>query len=198
MSSNQSLIVHPTKGQDEVLNFALKCALQIKNSLKSCGLKYVHLKGPSATNHHVKNQLVTMNGGNFLAFGHGSPELLTITGGSPIFTISDAPYTVDKVCYFVSCCTAQKIGPETIRHGAIAFIGFLGQFFVPKYHKDDLINCITAGITCYLLGKCALDEIEKITDDAFYDLEKKLTSNGDLISAANVAHNRNEMVFLLK
>jgi hypothetical protein len=113
------------------------------------------LAGNDSVRHNVKNELAMLKGqGNFLIFGHGNAELISVCGTEPTLMMSDTHLLVGKICYFLSCCTAKKLGPQAIKDGAIAFIGFRGLFNVIPGHEDDLAEFCLKGVTEFLIGNC--------------------------------------------
>jgi len=195
---SQSLIVRPHKVKDIPLKFAKECAIQIKNFLQTNGISVKDLKGTSAYRINVINQLCGLKkGDNFLVFGHGNPDYIRVGANSPVFTIEDTVNTFEKICYFLSCCTARGIGQQAIKDGALAFIGFKDDFSVPFRYKEEMIEACLSGMKKFFLGQCTIREIEKIMDISFYENENKISKKGDFIYAALFAYNRNSLSVMI-
>ncbi len=194
----QSLIVRPHKVNDIPLKFAKECAIQIKSFLKHSGIRVKDMKGSSAYRLNVINELSTLKkGDSFLAFGHGNPDIIHVGALPPVFTIKDTKHTFEKICYFLSCCTARGIGQQAIRDGALVFIGFRDEFRVPHRYKDEMAEACLSGIKKFFLKKCSIQDIEKIMDSSFDEKEYTITRNGDFIYAAAFAYNRSSLSVLI-
>jgi len=195
----KSILVYPKDGSDEALNFARQCALLIKSELCSNGHNTTEIEGDDADEHTIVNELTSHNEGGFFAFGHGCHELFTVHEDQrPVFFLRNTPNLYNLICYFLSCCTAKKIGPSAISNGAKAFIGFTDAFtFIPNY-ESIFIECATSGIRTFFQGKCKLDEIEPITMTSFETHISILTSHREHNAARYLLVDKNAMVFLFQ
>ena len=191
----KSFFIYPDSSTESGLKFARDCALTIKEDITVKILEYV---GSKVTNKKLRSALKKNPAENFLAFGHGNDTQFTIGENEiSVFSIDDTDLLSNKVCYFLACCTGKKLGPRAIEQGAIAFFGFKENFtFTPKY-SEDFIECCTSGIRDFLLKKCTINEIEKITRKSFEDKSKHFLSINANQAAKWCDYNINSMVFLL-
>jgi len=61
---------------------------------------------------------------SFYGFGHGNNCVYTGDDETPIFDCDDCSALSGRVVYLMSCLTANGLGPEIIRQGALAYAGF--------------------------------------------------------------------------
>lgn len=195
----ESLFLFPKDSSESELNFARQCALEIKNELCGLGFDTKEIVGDDAGEQKIVNALTEKKDGNFLAFGHGNPELFSVHKDQhPIFFLRNTPHLKNLVCYFFSCCVGKKIGPAAMNDGALAFIGFKEDLeYVPDY-KSNFIECATSGIRTYLRGDCELGEIAKITNDSFNAEISRLISTQEYHAAKILLLDLSVMVFFVK
>ena len=199
MKKMESLLVYPKQGSDLGLNFARDCALIIKGILNVKTLPIKEMEGDSVSEISITGGLSSMKKGNFLAFGHGTPDSLTVhESHQPVFFVRNTDNLSNFVCYFFSCCTAKKIGPAAIKKKALAFIGFREDFlFIPNY-QQDFIECSISGIVKFLIGKCQLSEVEKITLDSYNRKIGKLINKKEFKAAQYLLHDLSSMTFFIR
>ena len=60
----------------------------------------------------------------FYAFGHGNINVYTGDMELPIFTSSECNKLQNRICFFLSCLTANELGPAIIAAGGKSYAGF--------------------------------------------------------------------------
>ncbi|MEK6902606.1 MAG: hypothetical protein AABX02_03400, partial [archaeon] len=60
--------------------------------------------------------------------GHGSPSLIAGHKNEPLVDVRSAGKLKETIVYTISCSAAKELGPECIRKGGIAFIGYEEDF----------------------------------------------------------------------
>jgi len=196
---SESLFVFPKETSEYELNFARQCAIKLKCDLCNSGIQTKEIVGDNANENEIVKELSTKHDGNFLMFGHGSPEAFTVhQDRKPIFFLRNAVHLKNLVCYFLSCCTGQKIGPAAMGNDALAFIGFKENFEFIPYYEHVFFECAISGIRKYLKGECAIHEIEKNTNDAFNAEISRLISQREYYAAQKLLLDLSVMVFLIR
>ena len=195
----KSLFVYPQDVFEPGLKFANGCAISIKDDLNKIGISIDEIIGCNATSKKVEKKLKNRKIKNFLAFGHGSEVHITVRDdGVPVFDLGQTLILKNKLCYFLSCCTGKTLGLQAIRDGAIAFIGFTEEFWFLSHYKDDFLECATSGIREFLLEKCDMKDIEKITRKRFDDKINELKSKKAYVAAGWFNYDISIMVFYFK
>ncbi len=86
-----------------------------------------------------KPEVVYMTG-----VGHGSPHVYTGHNGMPIFKKGRylREEVENKVVHFLSCYTAQILGPNFVKYGCRAYFGYSQAFVVSDLnYKDIFFRC---------------------------------------------------------
>lgn len=195
----KSFFVYPQNEFDLGLKFAKSCATSIKKDLKNNGISIDEIIGCNATSKKVGEKLGKTKIDNFLAFGHGDEENITVRDdGVSVFELSQTIILKNKLCYFLSCCTGKTLGLKAMNDGAIAFIGFTEEFTFLLPYRNDFLECVTSGIRQFLLGKCDVKDIEKITRKRFNEKFKELKSKKAYVAAGMFEYDIGIMVFYRK
>ena len=192
-----SLFIYPDSSSNLGLSFARECALSIKKSLGEKSDSILEFIGPTITAEQIKKELVKNLAKNFLAFGHGHQKQITISEDKrPVFESKDSPSLQNMVCYFLACCTGKEIGPEAIKNGATAFLGFTKLLLFSVPFQQDFLECCISGMKEFLNGDCVLQEIEIITRQKFEEKMEYFLSIGKRREAGWCLYNMSSLVFL--
>lgn len=88
------------------------------------GSDIIDLPGEQANKAPVYDAINLYNPSMFYGFGHGSACRWTGNREEDIFTCEECDKLSGKIVYLLSCLTANGLGPEIIRQGAVAYAGF--------------------------------------------------------------------------
>ena len=162
-------LVHPDSGTDGAVNFARDCALDIIAELVSASIGHTVVTGSMAVRGQVNAILEASIGkdGAFLGFGHGLPGQLMGFNGECAFHADDARLLNNKVCYVLACYSFDGLSKAAIQAGAISYVGFEDEFWVPYFFTEELKRCCTKGIKEYLKGNSKIDEVKLLTENEF-------------------------------
>lgn len=104
----------------------------VLNSLRWRGGVRKDLRGDDAVGEKFKDAVESLDPSCLIGCGHGSPD--TWTGQyiedrySTLLTPYNAGLMEGRVVYLLSCLTGQKLGPEIVSHGALAYGGYTEEF----------------------------------------------------------------------
>lgn len=112
-------------GTDKVTYYMSTWTNAVLRESRAKGTKTVILHTDRAT---LEANIAAYQPSFIIGVAHGYPEELGIYRNLPLVDLQNAHITRDTVSYFISCNTAETLGPATIANGAKAFIGFDQDF----------------------------------------------------------------------
>lgn len=104
-----------------------KWSNDIIDEAKSKGYEVVDLEGKKATRARFIGTLKKKSAILVVLNGHGNEDVVTGHDNETILEKSDA-VVEDKIIYARACRSAKKLGPELIRQGALAYLGYDEDF----------------------------------------------------------------------
>jgi hypothetical protein len=91
-------------------------------------ISIMDLEGPKATRDNVDSYLTRNHPSLVLLNGHGSPSSIAGHKNETLVDVDTARMLNGTIIYTISCSAAKELGPEVIRKGGIAFIGYEEDF----------------------------------------------------------------------
>ena len=88
------------------------------------GWNTIDVAGENANKDPVYEAIDTFDPASFFGFGHGNNCRYTGDSELDIFTCDECDKLKGRMVYLLSCLTANGLGPEIIRQGALAYAGF--------------------------------------------------------------------------
>lgn len=101
--------------------YGLQHALQYANSK---GWDTIDIAAENANQIPVYTAIDNYDPATFYGFGHGNNCIYTGDAEEGIFTCDECNRLNGRMVYLLSCLTANGLGPEMIRQGALAYAGF--------------------------------------------------------------------------
>jgi hypothetical protein len=96
--------------------------------MRSRGINVSDLLGERATRSNAIADINSRDPLFILGEGHGSPSNFSGHNKEIIFQVCNCSELKDRVVYLLSCEAGAQLGPDTIRKGARAFIGYKKPF----------------------------------------------------------------------
>ncbi|HEC39309.1 hypothetical protein LCGC14_1300300 [marine sediment metagenome] len=112
--------------------------------MNSKGFSFICATGILARRWFVRINAVNRDVVYITGVGHGSPHVYTGHNGMPIFKKGrySREEVQNKVVHFLSCYTAQLLGPNFVKHGCKAYFGYSQAFTVSDLnYKDIFFRC---------------------------------------------------------
>lgn len=116
---------------DDATYWLCEWFLPILTECHSKGIKYVDLLGDKANKSRVKSALKKAKARLVVFNGHGTRD--SILGFKNETLINDKESIAllkDKVVYAIACDSAAKLGPECVKKGTCAYIGYKLPFMI--------------------------------------------------------------------
>jgi hypothetical protein len=131
---NTFLFVEP---QQHFLNYGSVVLHDIVSKNRRAGQIITELIGDDANPDRVKQELASLQPICMAGIGHGNSTTYTVECTAKLFDTSstDLNLLADKVCSLCSCLTAQLLGPAIIDAGAVAYTGYMQEFWF--YTADE-------------------------------------------------------------
>jgi len=138
MVQNAALVTNPNRDSPEnggtqgPYAYGVVWMRSIINALAFRGARQV-LEGDVAVGSKFEDAARSMDPSIVVGFGHGASDMwvgqyIEAEGYSILLTPANADLMVGRVIYLLSCYTAQELGPEIVRSGAIAYAGYNQAF----------------------------------------------------------------------
>lgn len=140
----------------------------------------------------VVQPLLAETDGFALLMGHGFPDVWSCFNLKPVLkTCSSDAVLRGHVVYALSCYTAKRLGPDAVRKGAVAYIGFDDEFVFNTYDADifkrqalSIVEALASGATT-----CeAVEHFRRVTEELINEVMRR----GDVaapLTAAQLMHN---------
>jgi hypothetical protein len=169
--------------------------LYLYQKLDTVGTNLLTLRGPLATPAYFTPRIATHNPDYLVAVGHGDEDTLTGYHGVPLLEIGhyQAADVAGRVVHLLACHTAATLGPDLVRNGARAFIGYNWFVMVHEGILDEFLECDTA-IDEELLGGATISQAYWRAIELFDGHIARLKGEGRLMKAALLETNRDSLM----
>ena len=163
--------------------------------LDTVGTNLLTLRGPLATPDFFTPRLATHDPDYLVAVGHGDEDTLTGYRGVPLLEIGhyQAADVAGRIVHFLACHTAATLGPDLVRKGAWAFIGYNWFVMVHEGIVEEFLECDTA-IDEELLGGATVSQAYSRAIELFNGHIARLKGEGRLMKAALLETNRDSLM----
>jgi len=140
--------------------------------------------------------------------GHGAPNLFTGQFGVPIFSVCTEDVLARRIVFLLSCDTAAELGPDAVRKGARAYIGWDAPvvFVVssPPRIRDPatdpfawpLFDASLSLLGSLMWGKTAGEAVEAYMRRSSYWYRYWLSRSDGTYVAASIAHDAKHLRLL--
>ncbi|MBW2966467.1 hypothetical protein KY342_05170 [Candidatus Woesearchaeota archaeon] len=145
---------------------------ELINDAKKRGFKVTKIEGKYVTLKDVKGKIKARKP-NFIFFnGHGSTKSFYDNNNKPFIDIDSSDIFEGKVTFARACDCLKELGPNAIKKGCYAFIGYKKKFWISRSHKrechplkDDVakpaIECSNVIVKELLKGKSVNEAVQK-------------------------------------
>jgi hypothetical protein len=176
---NCFLFVEPLK---HYLNYA-SCLLSKTVQLnKQPSHVIAELKGENANPETINKTITNLQPTFISAVGHGAPDYFTVECKTPYLT-SDSPVLSlmsSRILQLVSCLTGRELGPKTVEAGALAYAGYMEEFWywigtAPCFNRASVSPFLAdfEGFTASLMrgettGEARLNQLRRYEEEIDY------------------------------
>lgn len=124
--------------------------------------------------------------------GHGDPRKFTGHNGETVFRAAGRgePQLGGSVVHLLSCYTAQKLGPQMVGRGCVAFFGYDRPFALPMNDCDPLFFLCDSEIVFLLLRGLTAGEVHDAVAALFEDAARHMEAKGYIVEAVLLRRNR--------
>ena len=111
--------------------------------LATRGSGLVKLQGPLAKRAHAGSAARQPGVAYLTGVGHGFPATYTGHFYDPVFQVAgySATEAAGKFVHFLSCWTAQELGPDFVKNGCLAYFGYDEDFVFTTGEQDIFFEC---------------------------------------------------------
>jgi hypothetical protein len=162
--------------------------------LAARGLKVVRRQGALARRHYVAPEAQRPSVRYLTGVGHGFHDTYLGDYSDVIFKVGEysASEVKDKLAHFVSCQTAQALGPDFVRHGAQAYFGYDEDFTFMEEYSDEFLECDSEIDLALADGDTATRADQRAR--AKYDAQiAEFLAAGKIYVAATLQYNRDHL-----
>ena len=126
--------------------------------------------------------------------GHGTPDTYTGNFRQPIFRIGNYSQVESrgKIVHFLSCQTAEKLGPDFVAKGCRAYFGYDADFTWDPKVADTFLECDSAIDRAFAAGLTA-GQVHDRTKALFDKHIARFRANGNDYNAAMLEFNRDHL-----
>lgn len=162
--------------------------------LQQKGFQVTILEGKLARRYLVAPEATKPNVDYLTGVGHGLTDLYTGDQGDRIFEVGAyAPEESQrKIVHFLSCQTAQSLGPDFVKHGCRAYFGYDVNFTFTWDSADVYFECDSEIDRAFADGLTA-DQVYKRAYQLFTRRIEELQNAGKMYSAATLAADRDHL-----
>jgi len=134
---NGTLLVTRPK-HDDTTHYLFYWAQKIIEIAKEKGIKVLDLDRDRANKGEFESMVAKMRPSFIFFNGHGSVDCINGCDGEALIEVGDNEKILKgKSVYALSCSSAKKLGPASIRVGARAYLGY-DDVFIFSYEPDKL------------------------------------------------------------
>jgi hypothetical protein len=162
---------------------------EIINEAEELGWKTNPVEDEKNTKHEIESRLAKIKPDFIFFNGHGSEESLHGYRDEKIVDLSSASILAGKVVFARSCSALKKLGNEAVNKGCKAFVGYRGEFLIPRKNayestpKQDPVAKPVLEVS-NIVGKLILkgDDVQTAVDAAqrkASDLMLKMLASGE-------------------
>jgi hypothetical protein len=143
--------------------------------LQSKGFTMSPFFGPMARPEYVASAAMSQGVALLTGAGHGTYDSFTGFQGEPVFSVGT--YSPDevrgKIAHFLSCENAKQLGPDFVKNGCLAYIGYDENFTFDSVFGDAFFNCdaeIIRGLANGLTAGDAVTQAKNLYAQTIADL----------------------------
>jgi len=160
----------------------------------SKGFKVDRTQGALARRAYVSAEARKPNVHYLTGVGHGTYDSFTGNYYDPIFSVGNysPEESQGKLVHFLSCETAQKLGPDFVGHGCKAYFGYDENFSFQPDTADVFFEC-DAEIDRGFADGLSADQVLERTRAAFDKRIADLRAQGSAYKAATLEFDRDHL-----
>jgi len=153
------------------------------------------LRGPLATQVFFSDRVAIQSPDYLVGVGHGEEDVLM--GYSRGAVIKRGTYqraeVAGRIVHLLACHTARRLGPDLVKKGVRAFIGYNWWVMVQDEILGQFLECDTA-IDAELLGGATVRQAYRRAIVLFDERIARLKAEGSLMRAALLETNRDSLM----
>jgi len=131
---NKALLI--TRPEHEpATRYLSRWSKEILEQAEKKGFRIIDLHRKKAERKRFIGTLKKSNPSLVFLNGHGNDKYVTGHQNEIILQMTDKKEVEDKIIIARSCNSAKTLGPRTLHHGAIAFLGYQEKFFLATEDK---------------------------------------------------------------
>jgi hypothetical protein len=164
-------------------------------TLATMGTKLLSLRGQLATRADFTLYIGKEKPDYLVAVGHGDEDTLMGCDDEPLLEIGhyQPAEIAGRIIHVLACHTAMMLGPDLVRNGARAFIGYNWFVMVHEEIVDEFMECDTA-IDQELLGGATVSQAYRRAIQLLDGHVARLKGEGRLMKAALLETNRDSLM----
>jgi hypothetical protein len=173
------------------------CEYRVNNVypyLQTKGLNVVTCQGPMARRTYVAPAVKQAGVELITGVGHGDSDTFMGDWYDPVFHIGD--YSSDevsgKIVHFLSCYTAQNLGPDFVKNQCLAYFGYDAEFLFDPDSPDVFFECDSEIDLAFADGQAAQQAYDRAVK-LFDDRAAKANAAGQLYTAARLQYDRDHL-----
>ena len=102
---------------------------QLLEQAKKSGIKSIDLSGEKARLKELEGRLGKVKPDLVVLIGHGGSDMVTGQDNEPLISLGkNEGLLANFITYAISCNSASQLGPECVRKGSRAYIGYREEF----------------------------------------------------------------------
>lgn len=134
---NKSFLITRPK-HEIVVHYLFVWSEEVIKEAKKQGVKVLDLSKKRACKKQTISMLKKMKPELVFLNGHGGHSCITGHNNEPIIEKDSAGVLESKIVYMRSCQTGKLLGPESIKKGALAYVGYKDDFIL--LHDEEKIG----------------------------------------------------------
>lgn len=114
---------------DDTTHYLSAWGKDIIKTAEETGLKVLDLPGSKANRKEFEDKIITLSPKLIMLNGHGDDNLVTGHKDEPLVKVGvNEKLLKEKIIYALSCRSAKILGSESIKCGALSYIGYQDDF----------------------------------------------------------------------
>lgn len=123
---------------DEATHYLSEYAELSLAAAKEKSFSIIDLKKEKATRRNLESYIAKQNPSLIFFNGHGGPDVVTGHLMEPLVKLGENESILrSKIVYSIACSSSKRLGPESIRSGALCYVGYSDDFiFLVDKNKE--------------------------------------------------------------
>lgn len=158
------------------------------------GLQLVRCQGGLARRHYVSIEAVKPSVHYITGVGHGTADTFTGDYFDPVYSCGNynGEEVRNKITHFISCQTAQLLGPDFIKNGCEAYFGYDADFALQLDEVEIFMYCDSEIDRALADGATAAEVYDRVIS-VFNNYINEFRRLGQNYKAATLEYNRDHL-----